>query len=111
MTWTSSAKALAVTANKTLTFCPGSILNGVVQPFLVGPTLPNSRLCTAIYVSIVNPWVLHLALHTSSDTGKEFGLHTFPRTILRQLEASKDAKWLESFRLASTTGTSSPSTG
>jgi len=109
--WTSSANILAVSANTSLSFCPGSILNGVVQPFLVGPTRPNSHLCTGIYVSIASPRVFHVALHTSSDNGKEFELHTFPRTILRHLEACQDATLLESFRLAPTAGTSSSSTG
>jgi len=57
----------------------------------MGPTLPSSRLCTFIYVSIANPRVFHLALNTGSDTGKEYGLHTFPRNIIRQLEACADA--------------------
>jgi len=109
--WTSSANALAVTTNTTLLFCPGSILNCEVQSFLAGPTLPNSRFCTSIYFSIANPWVFHLALHTGSDTGKEFGLHTLPRTILRQLEACEDATWWESFRLLPTMGPTSSSTG
>jgi hypothetical protein len=87
ISWTSSTNGLAVAANETLSFCPGSILNGEVQPFLVSPTLHNSRLCTSIYVSISNPRVFHMALDTSSDTGKKIGLHTFPRAILRQLEA------------------------
>jgi hypothetical protein len=63
----------------------------MIQPFLVGPTLPNSHICKGIYVAIANPRVFHLALHTGSDTGKEFGLHTSPRSILRQLEACQDA--------------------
>ena len=43
------------------------------------------------------PRVFHLAIHASSDTGKEFVLRTFPRTILRQLEACADATWLNHF--------------
>ena len=67
----------------------------------MGPTLPNSRLRTSIYVSIASPRVFHLALHTSSDTGKEYGLHTFTRTILRQLEACTNATWLELYKTPS----------
>jgi hypothetical protein len=52
-----------------------------------------------ITISITNPRVFHLALRSGSDTGKEFGLHTFPRSILRQLEESKPAKWLVPFTL------------
>ncbi len=70
-------------------------MDGVVKPYLVGTMAPNSALCRSILISIANPRVFHSALHTCSDTGKEFGLHTFPRLILRQLEANADAKWLE----------------
>ncbi len=83
--WTSASITLKITENTTLSFCPGSILDGEVQPFFIGSTLPNSNLCTAIYVSLANPRVFYMALHTGSDTGKEFGLHTFPRAVLRQL--------------------------
>ncbi len=76
---------------------------------MAGAPLPNSSLCTAIYVSIASPRVFHMALDTGSDTGKEFGLHTFPRTILHQLEASEDATWWESFRLRPTGGMASSS--
>jgi hypothetical protein len=76
-----------------------------------GTTFPNSRICTCIYVSIANPRVFHLALHIISEIGKEFGLHTFPRTILRQLEECQDATLLKSFRLTPTTCTFDSSTG
>jgi len=78
----------------------------------VGPTLPNSRhLCKGIYVSIANPRVFHRALHTGSDAGKEYGLHTFPRTVLRQMGACQSATWLKSFRLVPTSGTASSTAG
>ena len=109
--WTSSANTLVVSAYTSLSFCPGSILNGVVQPFLVGPRLPKSHLCKGIYVSIANSRVFHLALHNGSDTGKEYGLHTFPETVLRQLEACQDATWMEAFRLIPTSGTFSAGAG
>ena len=89
--WTSASNTLRITANTTLSFCPGSILEGEVQPYFIGPTLPNSNLCTAIYISLANPRVFHMALHTGSDTGKEFGMHTFPRAIVRQLENNEVA--------------------
>ena len=79
-----------VKTNRTLAFCPRSVLDGVVKPYLVGTIAPNSSLCCSILVSIANPRVFHSALHTGSDTGKEYGLHTFPRSILIQLEANAD---------------------
>ena len=82
MKWTSAANNLSVTENKSLSFCPGSFLNGTVQPYLVGTMAPNSCLCQSILTSIANPKVFYLALHTSLDTGIENGLNTFPRSIL-----------------------------
>ena len=85
--------------NCTLAFCLGSVMAGEVKPYLVGAIAPNSCLCRSILISIANPRVFHLALHTGSGTRKEYGLHTFPRCILRQLEANASAKWLEPFPL------------
>ena len=68
------------------------MLAGVVKPCLVGAMAPDSALCRSILVSIANPRVFHSAMHTVSDTGKEYGLHTFPGAILRKLEANTDAK-------------------
>ena len=81
--WKSASNALVVKTNRTLAFCPGSVLDGVVKSYLVGAMDPNSALCRSILVSIANPRVFHSALHTGSDTGKEYGLHSFPRAILR----------------------------
>jgi len=100
-----------VKTNRTLAFCPRSVLAGVVKPYLVGTMAPNSALCRSILVSIANPRVFHSALHTGSDTGKEYGLHTFPRAIFRQLEANAEAKWLVPFSLTSAGGTTSTTTG
>ncbi len=77
---------MSVKANQTLSFCPGSVLGGKVKPYLVGAMAPGSSLCRTIIISIANPRVFYSALHTGSDTGREYGLHTFPRNILRQLE-------------------------
>jgi hypothetical protein len=51
-------------------------------------------------ISTANPRVFHSALHTGSDTWKGYDLHTFPRFILRKLEANAAAQWLEPFSLA-----------
>ena len=85
-------------------------MDGVVKPYLVGRMAPNSALYRFILVSIASPRVFHSALHTGSDTGKVYGLHTFPRAILRQLEANADAKWLVPFSLTPAGGTSSTTT-
>ena len=98
-------------SNRTLALCSRSVLDGKVQPYLVGAMAPNSPLCRFILVSIANPRVFHSALHTGSDTGKEDGLHTFPRSILRQLEANVDAQWLEPFSLTRAGTSSSTNTG
>ena len=94
--------------NRTLAL---SVLAGVVKPYLVGTMALNSALCRSILVSIANPRVFHSALHTGSDTGKDYGLHTFPRVILRQLEANTDAKWLVPFSLPPVGGTTNTTTG
>jgi len=99
-----------VKANRTLAFCPWSVLAGVVKPYLVVTMAPNSALCRSILVSISNPRVFHSALHTGSDTGKDYGMHTFPRAILRQLEANTDAKWLVPFSLPPVGGETSTTT-
>jgi len=80
-----------VKTDRNLAFCPGSVLDGEVKPYLVGAMAPSSSLCRSILISIANPRVFHSALHTGSDTGKEYGLHTFPRSILIKLEANANA--------------------
>jgi hypothetical protein len=99
-----------VKTNRTLAFCPRSVLAGVVKPYLVGTMAPNSALCRSILVSIANPRVFHSAMHTGSDIGKKYGLHTLPRAILRQLESNTDAKWLVPFSLPLAGGTTNTTT-
>ena len=99
ISYKSANNTLTIKPNRSLSFCPGSVLDGVVQPYLVGTMAPNSGLTLMISISINNPRVFHLALHTCSETGKEFGMHTFPRSILRQLEDCKTDKWLTPFTL------------
>jgi len=88
-----------VKTNHTLAFFPRSVLDGQVKPYLVVAMAPNSSICRSILVSIANPRVSHSTLYTSYDAGKEFGLHTFPRSILIQLETNTDAKWVVPFSL------------
>ncbi len=44
------------------------------------------------------PKVFHSALHTGSNTSRDFGLHTLPKFVLQQLETAQDASWKASFR-------------
>ncbi len=108
LTWTSSGNTRSIKANKTLVFCPGAISDGVPQPYLIGKEAINSPVCQSILISIANPRVSHSALHSASDTHKEFGLHIFPKSVLRQLETAPGVTWLTPLQLASraTTGTS-----
>jgi hypothetical protein len=52
----------------------------------VGSKEITSPLCTFILVSIANPRVFHNALLMGYDSNKEYGLHTFPKYVLQQLE-------------------------
>jgi hypothetical protein len=92
--WTSANNSLWVARNATVSFCPGSMIDGTMQPYLVGPMLPDASTCMTIQVSIANARVYHLALHTGSDSGREYGLHAFPRSVLRQLNRVARANWL-----------------
>ena len=77
--------------NKTLSFCPGAILDGKRQPVVEGAGEVISPLCTSTLLCIANPRVFYTAMHKESDSTKEFGLHTFPKPILQQLEATHGA--------------------
>jgi hypothetical protein len=35
----------------------------------------------------------HSALHTGSDSSKEFGIHAFPKSVLQQLAVVKEVQW------------------
>ena len=41
--------------------------------------------------------MFHIAFHTGSKSSRDFGIHTFPKSVLRQLETSQDASWKTSF--------------
>ena len=67
----------------TSAFGPGAINDGVPSPYVVGTGAINSPVCQSIIISIANPRVSHSALHSGSDSNREFGLHIFPKSILR----------------------------
>ena len=79
---------------KYLSFCPGAIIDGVPQPFVVGLGAKQTHLCNNLLLSIANPRVYHIALHSGSDFSKEYGLHTFPKSALQQLAAAPEMRWL-----------------
>ncbi len=86
--------------NMTRSFCPGAIIDGTPQPFVVSAGDITSPLCSSLLLSIANPIVFHSALHPGSICNKEFGLHAFPESVLHQLKAIPDATWLAPFRLS-----------
>jgi hypothetical protein len=62
----------------------------------------------SILVSIANPRVYHSALHSGSDSTKEFGLHIFPKSVLRLLEAKTESKWFAPLVLPSSSTPGTP---
>jgi len=41
----------------------------------------QTHLCQNLILSIANTRVYHSALHSGLDSHKEFGLHTFPKSV------------------------------
>jgi len=91
--WISSDNILKLLPNKNLSFCPGAVIYGAPQPFIVGPGLGNSPLCQSILLSIASPRVYHTALNSGSVSHKEFGLHTFPKFVLQTISAAPGMEW------------------
>jgi hypothetical protein len=59
------------------------IFDGSIQSCVVVAGSMNSPFChSVILFSITNPRVYHSALHTGSDSIKDFGLHIFPKSFL-----------------------------
>ena len=56
----------------------------------------SALLAFTLYVAY--PKVFHNALHTGSNSYKDFGLHTFPKCVIQQLETAQNASWKASFR-------------
>ena len=87
LTWTSAGNVRTLRTNRNLSFCPGAIINGEPQLFVVGTGVKHTHLCQNLLLSIANPRVYHNDLHPESDSHEEFGLHTFPKSVLQQLAA------------------------
>ena len=99
MTWLSAGNNRTLRPNKNLSFCPRAIIDGVPQPFVMGLVAKQTYLCHNLLLSIAKPWVYHNALHSGSDSSKEYGLHTFTKSVLRQLVAAPRIQWLSPFAL------------
>ena len=85
--------------NKNLSFCPGAVIDGEPQPFIMGSGVRQAHLCQNLLLSIANLRAYHGALHSGSDSLKEFGLHTFPKSVLQQLVAAPGMEWISPFTL------------
>jgi hypothetical protein len=99
MTWTWAGNVRTLRPNKNLSFCPGAIIDGVPQPFVVGTRAKHTFLCQNLLLSIANPRMHHSALHSGSDSHKECGLHTFPKSVLHQSVAAHGIQWPYPFTL------------
>ena len=100
--WTSTGNRRSIGHNASLSFCPGAVIHGALQPYLVGAGEGTSPLCSSLVMSIACPRVFHSALHTGSNSLRDFGLHTFPKRVLEALEEASAATWLAPFRLPQT---------
>jgi hypothetical protein len=59
----------------------------------------HTHLGQNLLLSIANPRVYHSALHSGSDSHKEFGLRIFPKSVLQQLVVAHGIKWTSPFTL------------
>ncbi len=91
MSWSSSGNVRSIRHNTALSLCPGAIINGKPEPYSVGAGEVTSPLCSSLTLSIACPIVFHSALHTGSNFAMDSGLHTFPKSVLQQLETTNDA--------------------
>ena len=85
LTWISTGNTWTLCPNRNLSFCPGAIIDGESQPFVVASGDMHAHLCQTLLLSIADPRVCHSALHSGSDSLNEFGLNTFPMSALQQL--------------------------
>ena len=98
ISWSSSGHVRTIKHNITLSFCPGAIIDGIPQPFVVGAGEVTSPLCSSLTISIACPRVFHNALHTCSNSARDFGLRTFSKFVLQQLETAEAASKKAPFR-------------
>ena len=105
LSWSSSGNLRTIRGSTKLSFCPGAIINGIPHPYIIAPGAGNSHTCRAILVSIANPTTYHKALHSGSDSNREFGLHVFPKSVLQQLATAEGVTWPATFLFPSETTT------
>ena len=98
LAWLSAGNTRTLRPKKNLSFCPGAIINGEPQSFVVGSGAKQSY-CVNLLLSIANPRVYHNVLHSGSDSTKEFGPHTFPKSVLQQMDVAPGIHWLPPFAL------------
>jgi len=98
LTWLSAGNTRALRPNKNMSFCPRAIIDGEPQPFVVGLGAKQSY-CHNLLLSIANPRVYHIVLQSGSDSSNEFGLYTFPKSVLQQQAAAPGIQWLSPFAL------------
>ena len=79
----SSGNVRSIRHNTTLSFCPGVIIYGTPQPYVVGAGEVTSPLCSSLALFVACPKVFHIALHTGSNFSRDFGLHTFLKSVLQ----------------------------
>ena len=99
LTWLSTENTKTLRPNKNLSLCPGAVIVGLPQPFVVDSRAKQTYLCHNLLIPIANPLVYHSILHSGSDSSKEYGLHTFPKSVLQQLIAVPWIQWLTPFAL------------
>ncbi len=90
----SAGNVRALRPNRHLSFCPGAIVDGKPQPFVIGAGTIPTHLCQNLLLSIANPRVYHTVLHSRSDSHQEFCLRTFPKSVLQQLATAQGIQWL-----------------
>jgi len=62
LTWTSAKNVRTLCPTKYLSLCPGAIVNGEPQPFVVESGAMHIHLCLYLLLSIANPRMYHSAL-------------------------------------------------
>jgi hypothetical protein len=78
---------------------------------VVGAGEVTSPLCSSLTLSLACPRVFHSAIHSGSNSQRDFGLHTFPKSVLAQLEAAPSATRLATFRPQQPPQTGTPTPG
>ena len=87
--WTSSGNVRSIDHNTSISFCPGAILDGRPQPYMVWAGEVNSPLCSSLTMSIACPRVFQSALHTGSYSHRDLAYTPSPRESSNSLRGHK----------------------